>query len=317
MRWLDMVSRDPVPWLLDPENPSSRYLTLRDIFEKHADTLNEDRRRIVHWEPIQLIISHWDPVHHWGRSHAPYYGGSAGTFGTLTMLQQLGAPPFQEAQAACEALLSTGKNEEGVFSPEEDAAAPWLCYTGIVLQIMTDFGYAKDPRVHAALDTMVDAILNKPENLVCPMVQDECRDGLVKALGALLHHPVRRQERDVKAAIEILSGKLTAHSYNFEDEDAEWMQPRYPRYYESDIVELCHVLAHTPYRHEASFTRLLQPLLTLQDADGRWSKLRTTPSLSVERIRQPSRWLTYEAIHTLTLVYGDDIYGPKRPGRAN
>lgn len=311
MRWLDLVARDPVPWLLDPENPSSRYLTLCHIFLKDAGTLVAEQTRILNWEPIQILRTHWDPVTHWGRANAPYFGSAVGSFGTLNMLQQIGAPLFPEVQATCESLLSTGRNELGVFTPEINATAPWLCYTGIALQTLTHFGYGDDPRTRAARNTLVYAILHEPENLACPMVRGDCRDGMVKALSALLHHPVKQRSHDVEKAIDILGDNLIDFNYDFEGEDAEWAQPSYPRYYESDLMELCHVLAHTNYRRDSRFIRLLERLLSLQDAEGRWHKARPTPSLSIERILQPSRWLTYEAIHTLTSVYGDDIYASR------
>ena len=311
MRWLDLVSRDPVPWLLDPENPSSRFLTLQNIFNRKVEALSEEQERILDWEPIKQLRSHWDPVNHWGRTRAPYFGGPVGSFGSLHMLQQIGAPLFPEAQATCEALLSAGMIEEGVFAPEKDAAAPWLCYTGIALNIMNHFGYGDDPRTLGACKIMVHAILNEPGKLMCKMVRGECRDGLVKALNALLHLPDAQRSSDVEAAINNLCDKLISYDYDFTGEDAEWAQPRYPRYYESDLLELCHVLAHTNYRSDTRLVRLLQSLLALQNSEGKWCKARSTLSLSVERIQQPSRWLTYEAIHTLTSVYGDDIYGSR------
>ncbi|MDF1512691.1 MAG: hypothetical protein P1S60_02660 [Anaerolineae bacterium] len=309
MRWLDFVSRDPVPWLLDPINPSSRYLTLRDIFQKDKKLLNPDQEQILLWEPIKLLRAHWDPVSHWGRANAPYYGSAVGSFGTLHMLQQLGAPVFPEAQATCEALFTSGRTEQGLFIPDSHTAA-WLCYTGIALQVLVHFGFAKDPRTQTTQFILVNRILQHPESLSCPMVRGECRDGLVKALNALLHLPSHQQNQDTTHAIDILGDKLVDYTYDFAGEDAEWALPRYPRYYDSDLLELCHVLSHTNHRHDARLSRIIQTLTSLQDADGKWRKLRQTHSLAIERIQQPSRWLTYEAVHTLTLVYGDDIYGP-------
>ena len=167
MRWLDFVARDPVPWLLDPSNPSSRYLTLRDIFHKDDAALVAEQDRILNWEPVAILRGHWDPVSHWGRANTPYFGGAVGSFGSLNMLQQIGAPVFPEAQATCEAILVSGRSELGVFVPERNAVTPWLCYTGIALQMMVHFGFGDDPRTLAARDTIVDSILNKPKNLMC------------------------------------------------------------------------------------------------------------------------------------------------------
>ena len=57
---------------------------------------------------------------------------------------------------------------------------------------------------------------------------------------------------------------------------------------------------------------LVRRILLLQDEEGRWIKAESTPAFTVERIHQPSRWLTLEAVHTLTLIYGDMIYAPGR-----
>jgi hypothetical protein len=37
MKWLDTLRGDPIPWLLEPENPSVRYWTLTDILDRPAD----------------------------------------------------------------------------------------------------------------------------------------------------------------------------------------------------------------------------------------------------------------------------------------
>ena len=35
MKWMDVLHGDPIPWLLEPENPSVRYQTPR-IFQSQA-----------------------------------------------------------------------------------------------------------------------------------------------------------------------------------------------------------------------------------------------------------------------------------------
>ncbi len=97
---------------------------------------------------------------------------------------------------------------------------------------------------------------------------------------------------------------LLRHTYDLEGEDSDWTKPRFPRFYDTDLIELCHVLAHTAHRAHPTSQRLLRFVLDLQDADGRWHKQKVTPALAIERIFQPSRWLTFEAVHALVLNYG-------------
>jgi hypothetical protein len=308
MRWLDLVKRDPVPWLLDPENPSARLLTLRHLFKKPEASLDEERARLLAWTPITTLREHWNRVNFWGREGDPYFGGAMGNFGTLYLFSQMAVPIFPEVEPACENLLNRGRGDDGRFVLVSTRVVSWLCYTGMALQIMWHFGYGNDLRARSAWLALIQTILLRPELLECPIANGGCHHGLVKALAGLLSMPAEQRESNEEQAIAMLGEHLINYPYDFGRHDADWLQPSFPRYYRSDLVELCHVLAQTPYRTHPRFQELLQRMLELQNAEGRWNKSRPTPALSEERIHQPSRWLTFEAIHTLTLTYGDDIY---------
>ncbi len=136
MSWVDIIGRDPVPWLLDPGNPSARFLTLKHIFRKPTASLQEEQARILTWAPVAMLRRHWVPINFWGRAASPYYGGPIGNFGTLFLLTQLGTPRISETDAVCENLLERGRMPDGSFAPGDKTAAPWLAYTGIALQIL-------------------------------------------------------------------------------------------------------------------------------------------------------------------------------------
>ncbi len=308
MRWLDLVKRDPVPWLLDPENPSARLLTLRHLFKKPEASLEDEHARLLAWTPIMTLREHWNRVNFWGREVDPYFGGAMSNFGTLYLFTQMGVPLFPEIEPACENLLNRGRGGDGRFVLEGPRAAPWLCYTGMALQIMSHFGYGNDLRVRSAWLALLQTVLLRPELLECPIANGGCHHGLVKALAGLLSMPAEQRESNEEQAIAVVGEHLINYPYDFGKHDVEWVQPSFPRYYRSDLVELCRVLAQTPYRTHPRFQELLHRMLELQNAEGRWNKSRPTPALSEERIHQPSRWLTFEAVHTLTLTYGDDIY---------
>jgi len=308
MQWLDVVAQDPVPWLLDPENPSVRLLTLRHIFGKPEEALAAERARLLEWKPIQSLRYHWNAVNFWGRAHDPYYGGAMGNFGTLYTLTQWGVPKFPEVEPACENLLTRGRSSDGRFSPGESLAAPWLCYTGIALQIMSHFDLSNDLRVRSAKASLIQAILLRPELLDCPVAGGPCRAGLVKALGALVNIPPSERSSEEDEAIDVLCERLLNAPYDFEGQNAELLMLGTPRYYDADLSELCHVIAQTPYRSHHRFHDLLGRLIDLQTPMGRWRKRRSTPAYSDERLSHPSRWVTFEATHTLMLVYGGNTY---------
>jgi hypothetical protein len=37
MTWRDLLEGDPLPWLLEPEDPAVRYWTLRDLLGRPSD----------------------------------------------------------------------------------------------------------------------------------------------------------------------------------------------------------------------------------------------------------------------------------------
>lgn len=312
MSWLDYVHRDPVPWLLDPENPSARLLTLRHIFERPEAELEAEYRAVLSWRPVQTLLRYANPISFWGRAENPYFGAAAGTFGILYTLAQMSAPPFNLAIAACEHLLTYGRLADGRFAPDVAQPEIWLCYTGMALQLLYHFGLGEDPRVQSARQTLVQAILQQPWQLRCPIAGGECAAGVIKALAGLQCIPTHAcTVEEAKAKLQ-LAETLLLWPFDWERRDAEWLRLRYIRYYETDLLELAHVLAHAGYTEHIRLREFTARLLELQTADGRWQKNRASANeLQIERIFQPSRWLTFEAIHTLMLVYGGNTYAAR------
>ncbi len=309
MPWLDVVNRDPVPWLLDPANPSARYLTLRDIFQRSTDELQADRAAILRWPPIQTLIDKVDPVSFWGREQNPYYGGPLGNFGTLSSLAQIGAPLFSLAAEVGELLLRHGRRSDGRFAPPGFGPITWLCYTGMALQMLWHFGFGEDPRTGSAKRALVETVLQNPSALVCSLSGNVCAWGVVKALAGLLSIPQEQRTAEDQAAIRELTQRLLAHPFDFDGQNADWLELRFPRYYESDIVQLCHVLAHSADHGHPRFRAYLRRMTALQTPDGRWLKRRSVAGrLDVEPLGRPSRWLTWEAVHTLLMVHGGNLY---------
>jgi len=270
--------------------------------------LQPEQQRIVQWQPVQDILQHWGRFNFLGRVYDPFFGGPVGNFGTLYLLAQLGVPRMPELEQVCENLLETGRNENGYFSPGKLRDSPWLCYTGMALKLLAHFGYDNDLQVRATHAALLHAVLLRPEVLNCPMVGGPCPSGLVKVLDALLCLPPQERTSDDEEAIAVLCEQLLNTPYDWIKKDADWLRPAFPRYYDADLLELCRVLGQTSYRTHPRFAGLVARMVGLQTEQGRWLKARATPALAVERILQPSRWLTFEAVYTLILRYGDTTY---------
>lgn len=309
MEWLDVVTRDPVPWLLDPANPSARFLTLRDIFRRPPGALTQDREALLTWSPIQELLEEADPVSFWGRTTNPYFGGPLGNFGTLYALTQIGAPPIALLKEAGENLLEYGRLRDGRFGPQSLTEETWLCYTGMALQVLRDLEMQEDPRFGSAARALTQVILHQPERLYCDLAGEICPWGMVKALEGLLRLPKAQQDGDVGDACKALVDRLLNYPFDFDKRNADWLEPTYPHYYASDLIDLCHALARAGAIQRVSYRQLEARLREMQTPNGRWVKIRPSPGrLDIEPRRRPSRWLTWKAVHTFAIAYGNETY---------
>ncbi|MFP4345764.1 MAG: hypothetical protein ACLFU8_13805 [Anaerolineales bacterium] len=309
MRWLDLLNRDPVPWLIDPVNPSARLLTLEHIFNRSPEALAQEEQRILDWSPVKSLIEQADWIHLWGRATNPYYGGVMGTFGSLYILTQLGVPAFRLATLACENLLQRGRLEDGRFAPPDGGPVSWICYTGMALRVLWHFGLGDDPRTDGGKRALVHTVLHHPEYLDHNQPGSASVADLIKALHGLLSIPREERTEEDESAIALLTRNVLNYDFDFGGREADWLQLRYPRYHDSDLLELCHLLASTTGSIHPRFQDLLRRMREMQTEEGRWLKIQAAPgTFQFERVGQPSRWLTFEAVHSLMLVYGGNTY---------
>ena len=192
--------------------------------------------------------------------------------------------------------------------PRVSRSSPWLCYTGMALELLTHFDYRGEGRTQSSWQTLIQTILQNPNNLACPLADALCQDGLIKVLKAFLLISETERTEEEQAAINWIIAELTQHAALLHRGERSPKGLHFPRHDHTDRLELCHTLARTRARTHPRVGELLEDVLRLQDKDGRWPKQAITPELTVEGIQKPSRWLTLEAVHTMMLVYGGNAY---------
>ena len=98
--WRKHLNGDPLPWLLDPENPSVRYWTLVDILDRPANDpeVQEARAAIAQQPLVKELFALQHPEGYWGEDETkPYTAQGAVT--ALTLLYMLGVIPDQRTAA--------------------------------------------------------------------------------------------------------------------------------------------------------------------------------------------------------------------------
>jgi hypothetical protein len=299
--WQCDAEAAPLPWLLEEENPSARYLTLRHLLGcADLDSQASDARAAIpDWPPVREILTVMDPVDFWGRADKPFYGGAVGTAAILNLLAGLGQPPAPQLETACEGLVEHGQHETGGFTYDGTPGRIFLCYTGNAIRALLHFGYRDDPRLEQALEYLVERSA-APGGLTCAYADGEaCQWGITKALGAFAALPAAGRTSDRMDAVATLANAVLDHEFDFAGRDARWLDFGFPLDYQSDLTELCDVLACLNYGTDPRFQKLLNIVLAAQTDDGRWIKRYGTRALQVEERGRPSKWITIRALRAI------------------
>lgn len=299
--WQDKLKDDPIPWLLEPENPSARYLALRHLLDsgERDPQVAEARAAIPEWPPVREILARMDPVDFWGRAERPFYGGAVGTHATLNLLADLGAPRLPQLEAACENLFEHGQHASGGFTYDGTSGHTFLCYTGNSIRTLLYFGYHGGPRLERAITYLFERSAT-PGGLTCPYAGgDECQWGITKALKAFAALPAADRTSDRMSAIQTLADAVLDHQFNFAGCDSRWLNFGFPLDYQSDLIELCDALARLDYDPDPRLGQLLDMVLAAQTSKGRWLKQYGTRALRTEKKGQPSKWVTIRALRAL------------------
>jgi hypothetical protein len=298
--WQVNVKDDPLPWLLEEENPSTRYLALRHLLDcDECDSQASDARAAIpDWPPAREILALMDPVDFWGQAEKPFYGGAMSTHATLHLLADLGMPFTPEIETACDNLLEHGQHESGGFSDGTEGRI-LLCHTGNAVQTLIHFGYGRDPHVKQALAYLAGRCIS-PDGLTCPYADGgECQWGLAKVLGAFADVLPADRTAEQEQATAILADAVLGCSLDCKIQHPDWLNFGFPLDYQSDLIELCDVLARLEYGIDPRFQYLLDIVLEKQTADGRWIKHNGTRALQVEEVGQPSKWITIRALRAI------------------
>lgn len=232
---------DPVRWLLEKENPSVRYFTLRDLLRKQENdsAVKEAKAAIATSNTVSRILSKEKPQGFWEEAENPYHPKYKSTYWQVITLAQLGMDRTDKrVQKACEFVLNLQHIEGGFSSYTEKRALEeyeWMrtktalkaklqpepkswakslvtehqysCLTGNVCAAMLRIGYGKDPRIKKALNWLVK-VQNSDGGWLCPYWKAHIRDthgcfyGTICPLEAFSEVPDNERPSEMKKAIE-------------------------------------------------------------------------------------------------------------------
>lgn len=318
-RWHRYLRRDPLPWLLEEDNPSVRYFTLRDLLHRPIEDaeLVAARAAIMTFRPVQEILAAQYPEGFWikpGRGYSPKYRA---TIWQLIFLADLGVPPNEAIDRACRVVLEqTFLPEEGLFSATTSPTGTVTCLNGNLLASLCRLGYGGHPTLRTVARVLAERIVAEGFDCLANAADRSRREtwlpcawGAIKALRAYALIPQSERpalvEESVSKGVEfLLSSDLAVADYPSATGKVSplWFRLGFPLGYHSDVLEAVDVLVRLGRGEDPRLQPTIEFVLNKQDSQGRWP-LEHTLAKTWTRFGQkgrPSKWVTLRALRMLS-----------------
>jgi hypothetical protein len=327
-KWKSYLKRDPTDWLLEEENPSVRYWTLRDIVGKTEDDaeVKKARAKIMESHIVKTILTKQNPQGFWVSPENLYLPKYKATYHQLLILAELGASPCEKVRKAIEFMFNHCQYDSGHFSfsvikterGRKSKLVDGACLTGNILRALIHFGYLKDERTQKTINFLKE---NHDGGWPCraypidrrKVFPEKCYMGGVKPLLAFSLIPEKERSRDIK---EIIKKEIEIYLENevymyLKDEKGKrkekfgWTRFGFPLFYQSDALEVSDMLTRVGVK-DARMKKALDLVTSKQDDEGRW-RLKNSFNgkmwVDIEKKGTPSKWITLKATRVLKRYY--------------
>lgn len=329
MDWKTVLKADPLPWLLEKENPSVQFFSYVDLLGlAHQDErCLKAKKEIMKRGVVPKILAKQKKGGYWEKSEDFYIRTKyKGTVWQLIILAELGANGNDERiKKTCEFVLRISQDRQsGGFSYLGNQKSGGYhscvlpCLTGNMVWSLIRMGYLQDPRVERGIDWITtfqrfdDGTSRAPRGWpyekrdVC-WGKHTCHMGVVKALKALEEIPERKRSSAMKSTIEEAAEYLLQHHIYKRSHDLtkvakpKWLKFGFPAIWDLDVLETLTLLTRLGFK-DPRMREAMDLVLAKQDERGRW-KLENSFNgrfqVDIEKKGKPSKWITVNALKAL------------------
>jgi hypothetical protein len=164
MEWQSQLNDDPLPWLLESNDPGARYLALRDLVGLLPDNpdLVEAQKAAHAYGPIASFLAEMHPKGYWIKPGPGYNPKYFSIVWSLTALAQLGASARLDMRIAqaCAYLLEKNLTPYGQFSHNGSPSGTIDCLQGNLCAALVALG-CEDPRLEKAFEWMARTVIGE------------------------------------------------------------------------------------------------------------------------------------------------------------
>ena len=266
-----MPSERVIDWLLEPDQPSVRYLTLTHLLGKsEADSeVREAKARIPSSGWVAEILGRRDPAGWWVAGERLYQPKYLSTHWMLLVLSDLGVDRTLPAvKRSSELWIRRLSTPDGSFGLDRGTQGH-LCIAGNTARALIRFGYEDHPSVRRTLDWLVRNA--KPLGGWSCWGTGRNLDSW-EGLSAFAAYPRRKwtpamEECVAKGAEFFLERELCHQGDHYEP----WYRFHYPAHYYYDLLVGLDLLTSLGYADDPRLRTALSVLRKKRRKDGRWN----------------------------------------------
>jgi len=287
-----------VDWLLEEDQPSIRYLTLKEILgkaEKDAD-VKRAKANILKTGWAKDILDAQLPSGFWTSEKSLFLPTFHATFWMLLVLSDLGLTREDpRVDKAARLWMNHNATKDGGFS-QTGRSGGHLCITGNAARALVKFGYADHPTVTKAFEWLVK---NQAEqggwscwNFGKPPYRGRTLDSW-EPLGAFAVYPRQKWTKGMKLACErgaefFLERELHKQGARWEP----WYRFHYPVHYYYDLLVGLDCMTALGYSGDRRLGYAVSLLKEKRRQDGKWNldanRPEDSPALAAFRKQHPN-----------------------------
>ena len=334
--WKSYLKSDPIEWLLEDDNPSIQYFTLKDIMNlnENSKEVMEVKEKIMREGVVPKILNKQKSEGYWETPENFYirtkYKGTVWQFIVLAELAANGKD--KRIQKTCEFILEISQDKSsGAFAYYSgknggDHNKVLSCLTGNMLWGLIRFGYIDDSRIQEGINWIVkyqrfdDRLEHAPEEWPYNVGSKKgeacwgthtCHMGVVKNLKALTEIPQDKRSDGVKdtinkAAEYLLNHHIYKQSHNLDAiAKQEWAQFGFPLMWKIDALEVLDILTKLGYNDDR-MQDAIDLVISKQDQYGHWNLEKTfngRMQVNIEHKGKESKWITLFCLRVLKRFY--------------